>query len=118
MAEDAVSRELFSAKFRANRQKWREISALHRTALEINADKDVLYLKNCALVTNRNRDRSGNADSLLRGFRRLDGAHPSLKCSIDWTPVIQPSLPELLVPNQIPELIEIYGFLRFLSDSC
>ncbi len=41
MAEDAVSRELFSAKFPANRGKYREICALHRTALEISADKEV-----------------------------------------------------------------------------
>ena len=78
MAEDAVSRELFSAQFPANREKYREICALHRTALEIGADKEVLWPEKLRACDQSElgsiRERTGDADSLLQGFWRLDGA--------------------------------------------
>jgi hypothetical protein len=75
MAEDAVSRELFSAKFPANREKYREICALNRTALKISADKEVLWPEKVRVCNQSEHgsigERTGSADSILRGFWRL-----------------------------------------------
>jgi hypothetical protein len=80
MAEDAVARELLSAKFPANREKYREYRGLIGNVQAISFDWRVLWPGKWRSLGESEqgsiRERTGNGDSLLPGFADADTGLP------------------------------------------
>ena len=109
MAVDAVSRELLSAKFPANREKYREYCALGPYRLAISPYERVVCLVNWRPLSESeqgsSREWAGNSHSLLRAFE-LSGEDPrplvrSVRRELGHVEFREPGIPQPKVDSHI-----------------